>query len=98
MVVASTSRGGIKEALLGSVAASLVHHCDVPVVVLHRPQEGGGQAQLAAKRQSEVAWLLSATAEDLSMRAETGLQARADVQRSQQVVRAVQCCSTCVQL
>lgn len=31
VVVASASRGGLQEALLGSIAANLVHHCEVRV-------------------------------------------------------------------
>lgn len=38
IVIGSASRGGLKEALLGSIAANLAHNCEVPVVVLHRPQ------------------------------------------------------------
>jgi hypothetical protein len=68
VVIASTSRGGIREALLGSVAANLVHHCDVPVVVLHKPK-APQQQQQQQQGQGDVAWLLSATAEDLAGRA-----------------------------
>jgi hypothetical protein len=68
VVVASASRGGIREALLGSVAANLVHHCDVPVVVLHKPK-AAQQQQPQQQQQGDVAWLLSATAEDMTGRA-----------------------------
>ncbi|KAF8065766.1 LRRC1 [Scenedesmus sp. PABB004] len=70
VVVASTSRGGLREALLGSVAASLVHECAaVPVVVLHRPQGGAGGAGgggATGADEARVEWLLRATTQDLA--------------------------------
>jgi hypothetical protein len=45
-----------------------VHHCDVPVVVLHKPK-AAQQQQQQQRGQGDVAWLLSATAEDLAGRA-----------------------------
>jgi hypothetical protein len=80
VVVASASRGGIREALLGSVAANLVHHCDVPVVVLHKPKVVQQQQQQGG----QVAWLLSATAEDMAGRAGS------DQQQSEEAVSG--CC------
>lgn len=35
------SRGGVGEWLMGSVASQLTHHCESPVVVLHKPKKGG---------------------------------------------------------
>lgn len=73
LVLASSPRGGIIEALHGSVAARLVHDCDVPVVVLHPPSSGAAAAADGASTtadadaaataaadlgDSSVAWLL----------------------------------------
>jgi hypothetical protein len=89
VVVASASRGGIWEALLGSVAANLVHHCDVPVVVLHKPKTSQQQQQQSG--QGEVAWLLSATAEDMAGRACGEQQSQEAVSCSWQTVSAGSC-------
>ncbi|WIA16917.1 hypothetical protein OEZ85_013843 [Tetradesmus obliquus] len=86
VVVASSSRGGIREALLGSVAANLVHHCDVPVVVLHKPKAAQQQQQ---RGQEDVAWLLSATAEDLAGSAGAAAGQQAGQQAARHIVVAV---------
>lgn len=70
IVIGSASRGGLKEALLGSIAANLAHNCDVPVVVLHKPRaeaEKGGKAGAAAKKagDGDVTWLLRASTQEI---------------------------------
>lgn len=68
IVIGSSSRGGLKEALLGSIAANLAHNCDVPVVVLHKPRageaagKGAGNGQLGA---ADVTWLFSASTQEI---------------------------------
>jgi hypothetical protein len=67
IVIGSASRGGLKEALLGSIAANLAHNCDVPVVVLHKPQAEAGKAATAAKKAGggDVTWLLRASTQEI---------------------------------
>jgi len=73
IVIGSASRGGLKEALLGSIAANLAHNCDVPVVVLHKPRveavaaAAAGQ-EMAGKGQhngGDVTWLLRANTQEI---------------------------------
>lgn len=71
IVIGSASRGGLKEALLGSIAANLAHDCDVPVVVLHKPRAeaiaAAGQ-EVAGKGKSssgDVTWLLRADTQEI---------------------------------
>lgn len=40
IIVASTSSGGVREWMMGSIAEYLTRHSPCPVVVLHRPREG----------------------------------------------------------
>lgn len=69
IVIGSASRGGLKEALLGSIAANLAHNCDVPVVVLHKPRAeaaAGKEAGKAGQHSSgDVTWLLSASTQEI---------------------------------
>jgi hypothetical protein len=47
LVIASQAKSGLSEWMLGSVANYVSHHCDSPVLVLHRPKgeqgQGGGK-------------------------------------------------------
>lgn len=67
IVIGSASRGGLKEALLGSIAANLAHNCDVPVVVLHKPRAEAGKAGAAAEKAGggDVTWLLRASTQEI---------------------------------
>ena len=47
-VVASLSRGGLPEFLLGSVAGFLTHHCKRPVAVLHGLRDAAGRYSFEA--------------------------------------------------
>ena len=47
-VVASLSRGGLPEFLLGSVAGFLTHHCKRPVAVLHGLRDSAGRYSFEA--------------------------------------------------
>ena len=66
MVVASHSRGGLAEALTGSVAADSARHANVPVVVFHdskaRTQQGSRIARVTRKLEEQITkWLDVAT-------------------------------------
>jgi hypothetical protein len=80
IVIGSQSRGGLREALLGSIAANLAHNCEAPVVILHKPSAtaaaaaaaAGTAAGTAGKEQrgaplhsGDVTWLLSASTQEL---------------------------------
>lgn len=42
LVIASQAKSGLSEFFLGSVASYCTHHCDSPVLVLHRPKAAAG--------------------------------------------------------
>lgn len=68
IVIGSASRGGLKEALLGSIAANLAHNCDVPVVVVHKPRAEAVAGKLAGKGQEkpgDVTWLFRASTQEI---------------------------------
>jgi hypothetical protein len=70
IVIGSASRGGLKEALLGSIAANLAHNCDVPVVVLHKPRAEAVAGKVAGKnggqhRPGDVTWLFRASTQEI---------------------------------
>jgi hypothetical protein len=68
IVIGSSSRGGLKEALLGSIAANLAHNCDVPVVVLHKPraeEAAGKKAGNGQQGAADVTWLLRASTQEI---------------------------------
>ncbi|GAB4823693.1 hypothetical protein N2152v2_010739 [Parachlorella kessleri] len=53
LVIASHAKSGLSEWLLGSVANYLTHHCQAPVLVLHRPkgaEEAGSGGSLGGLR------------------------------------------------
>lgn len=88
IVIGSASRGGLQEALLGSIAANLAHNCDVPVVVLHKPREPstGPAGKAAGKGQhapGDVTWLLRASTQEIlgEVTAEQQLEAAAGEQQ-----------------
>jgi hypothetical protein len=68
IVIGSASRGGLKEALLGSIAANLAHNCDVPVVVLHKPGAEAVAGRMAGNgqhRPGDVTWLFRASTQEI---------------------------------
>lgn len=66
VVIASASRGGLREAVFGSVAANLVRDCPAPVavVVLHKPREDSSSSGSGSSEHG-VAWLMRATAQEV---------------------------------
>ena len=53
LVIASHAKSGLSEWLLGSVANYLTHHCEAPVLVLHRPkgaEEAGSGSSMGGLR------------------------------------------------
>jgi hypothetical protein len=67
-IVIGSASGGLKEALLGSIAANLAHNCDVPVVVLRKPRAEADAEKMAGKgqhRPGDVTWLFRASTQEI---------------------------------
>jgi hypothetical protein len=100
IVIGSASRGGLQEALLGSIAANLAHNCDVPVVVLHKPtaSDSAAAGKVAGKggqhAAGDVTWLLRAsTQEILGETAAEQLEPPAGQQQQVRAGNSFACCT-----